>query len=74
VFEYVISSVPVQISVEGRAKGYRSLAAECRRLAVTATDAGSQAQYEALAELWTELAIEAERADSGACSSRVGKT
>lgn len=39
---------------------YRSLAAECLRLAATTDDANSHAQYTALAEMWTALAHEAE--------------
>jgi hypothetical protein len=41
-----------------RSRDYRALAAECLRLAATATDANSQAEYLALAQMWTELANE----------------
>jgi hypothetical protein len=44
--------------VVGSTKNYRALAAECRKLAATASDAHSQAQYEALAEMWQQLAQE----------------
>jgi hypothetical protein len=41
-----------------RSRDYRALAAECLRLAATATDANSQAEYLALAQMWSELANE----------------
>ena len=41
-------------------KEYRALAAECLRLAATTDDANSYTQYTALAEMWTQLADEAE--------------
>ena len=41
-------------------KEYRSLAAECLRLAGTTDDANSYAQYTALAQMWTALADEAD--------------
>ena len=64
-FVYVVSLCPGADSLEGKAKDYRRLAAESRRLAATATDAGSLAQYEALAEMWRALAEEAERDEKG---------
>jgi hypothetical protein len=42
-------------------KEYRSLAAECLRLAATTDDANSYAQYVALAQMWNDLADEAEK-------------
>ncbi len=42
-------------------KEYRSLAADCLRLAATTDDANSHAhQYTALAQMWTALADEAD--------------
>ena len=41
-------------------KEYRRLAAECLRLAATMDDANSYAQYTALAQMWNNLADEAE--------------
>jgi hypothetical protein len=41
-------------------KEYRSLAAECLRLAATTDDANSHAQYVALAQMWSDLADEAD--------------
>jgi hypothetical protein len=41
-------------------KEYRALAAECLRLAATTDDANSHTQYTALAQMWNNLADEAE--------------
>ena len=43
-----------------RVQEYRRLAAECLRLAGTTDDANSHAQYTALAQMWAELAEEAQ--------------
>jgi len=42
-------------------KEYRALAAECLRLAGTTDDANSHAQHTALAQMWTQLADEADQ-------------
>ncbi len=41
-------------------KEYRSLAAACLRLAATTDDANTHAQYIALAQMWSDLAVEAD--------------
>ena len=46
--------------MKDRAQEYRRLAAECLRLAGTTDDANSHTQYTALAQLWTQLAEEAQ--------------
>ena len=46
--------------MKNRSRDYRRLAAECHRLAGTADDADSYAQYTALAQMWTDLPEEAE--------------
>ena len=46
--------------MKDRSQEYRRLAAECLRLAGTTDDANSHAQYAALAQMWNELAEEAE--------------
>jgi hypothetical protein len=43
-----------------RSSDYRSLAAECRRLASTTGSWASQAEYTALAKMWSDLAEEAD--------------
>ncbi len=46
--------------MKNRSQEYRRLAAECLRLAGTTDDANSHAQYTALAQMWNQLAEEAE--------------
>ncbi len=46
--------------MKNRSQEYRRLAAECLRLAATTDDANSHAQYTALAQMWTQLADEAD--------------
>jgi hypothetical protein len=46
--------------MKDRSQEYRALVAECLRLAGTTDDANSHAQYTALAQMWTQLAEEAE--------------
>ena len=46
--------------MKDRAQEYRRLAAECLRLAGTTDDANSHTQYTALAQMWNNLADEAE--------------
>jgi len=46
--------------MKDRAQEYRGLAAECLRLAGTTDDANSHTQYTALAQMWNNLADEAE--------------
>ncbi len=50
--------------MKDRSQEYRRLAAECLRLAATTDDANSHAQYTALAQMWNQLAEEAETRDA----------
>jgi hypothetical protein len=47
--------------MDDRSLEYRALAAECVKLARSATDANRRSEYLALAQMWTELAKEAAR-------------
>jgi hypothetical protein len=47
--------------MDDRSLEYRALAAECLKLAGSATDLNRRSEYLALAQMWTELAKEAAR-------------
>jgi hypothetical protein len=47
--------------MDDRSLEYRTLAAECLKLAASATDSNRRSEYLALAQMWTELAKEAAR-------------
>ena len=49
--------------MDDRSLEYRALAAECLKLAGSATDLNRRSEYLALAQMWTELAKEAARGE-----------
>jgi hypothetical protein len=54
--------------IKSRSKAYRVKAAECARVALTATDPDIKATYQELAMQWRELAVQAGQLDETAGS------